>query len=204
MRSILLEHGNPAGSLERGPVRRLHSRPTMKRVCLLLALASAGFTDCQYFSQVPVVTTETTPPIVGARMWIDGVESMHTGDNVAHSNTGDVVIAPYVFDGGGARTLQLFEQTVEVYCHDDDADPDLGQFTEVRFVDQTSSQPAATAGQLRSNGIYLILPVTDLADFERDCRPGFDLVDVRYSWSVRGVDYSGNQSVATGTVTYVP
>jgi hypothetical protein len=189
-------------------VHRLQRACTMKRsafvVSAALALGSAGFTDCQYFSQVRVVTNESTPPVVGARVWIDGVESMYTGDNWIHSTTGNVAIFPFGFDGGALRTLQLTNQEAVVYCHDDDSDPDLGQYVYVSFVNQSYSQPPATAGQMRSNGIYLIAPVNTMSDFQYECGDGFDLVDVAYTWTVRATDYSGNTTAATTTITYAP
>ena len=178
----------------------------MRRLFFVIALAlpSAGFTDCQYFGQVPIATNESTPPIVGARMWVDGAESIRPGDSYTYSSTGDIVIVPFVYDNGGAWVLNLHAQEVEVFCHDYDADPEESQVTRIVFFDEVASQPPGQPGELRSNGLYTVADITDLSSYEWYCHPGFDLETVTYSWRVAGRDYSGNEAGALGTVVYAP
>lgn len=177
----------------------------MKRALFALALALPcfGFTDCEYFNLVPVSTTETTQPWVGTRMWIDGVERLMPGDSYNYTSTGDVVIFPFVYDSGGAWMLNL-SQHVEVFCHDYDADPEQSQLTEVYFFEKFDYQAAASAGELRSDGLWVMGDVTDLTSFAWYCHSGFDLETVTYTWTVWGRDYSWNEASATGTIVYVP
>lgn len=177
-----------------------------KRIPLivLLALPGFGFTDCQYFGPVSVSLSERTPPVVGARMWVDGVESIRTGDSLTYTTTGDIIVAPFVFDAGGARTLSLQSQRVEIFCHNSHIDPEESQRTDIILFDKSDSQPAASAGAQRSNGLYVVSAISDLAIYGDYCYSGFDLVDVSYSWTVVGRDYAGNQAVSAGSIVWAP
>jgi hypothetical protein len=177
-----------------------------KRIPLivLLALPGFGFTDCQYFAPVSVQLRESTPPVVGTRMWVDGRESIRTGDSLTYTTTGDVIVAPFVFDAGGARTLSLQSQRVEIFCHNSDIDPEESQVTDIILFDKSDSQPAASAGEKRSNGLYVVSAISDLSSYADYCYSGFDVVDVSYSWVVVGRDYAGNQAAASGAIVWAP
>jgi hypothetical protein len=170
---------------------------------LALAIPSFGFTNCQYFTQVAIAANDTQPPIVGTRMWVDGVESIRPGDSVSYTTSGDVVIFPFVYDSGGAWTLGV-QQTIEVYCHNYDLDPEESQVTNIVFFDKFEQQPAGSPGQLRSNGIFTSGDVTDLSGYADYCYNGFDLETVTYSWTVVGRDYGSNQSTSEHSVIYAP
>lgn len=178
----------------------------MKRPWLVLALAlpGFGFTDCQYFAQVSINTSETNPPIVGARMWVDGVESIRPGDSVTYSSTGDIVVVPFVYDAGGASNLTVGWQNIEVFCHAYDLDPEESQVTNIHLVDKVASQPGGAAGEQRSNGLYTVSDPTALSSYAWYCHPGFTLETITYSWAVTGRDFAGNQSSASGSIIYDP
>ena len=174
-----------------------------KHALLIAALIPlAGFTDCEYFSTVtvPSPAQDRSVPVVGARMWIDGQERTDLGGTNRISLTGDVVVAPFVYDSGGAGFLSLVESVV-VRCHDFNAEPELGQLTRLEFIAQTTSQ-SGSPGQRRSDGMYLLSRVSDLTSFTSLCHAGFTPISVVLGWSVVGRDLAGKRSSATGAITW--
>jgi len=186
----------------RGHHRRMKCLPSVLPV--LLAVPSLGFTDCQYFQQVPVPASDTQPPIVGTRMWVDGAESIRPGDSLTYSTTGDVVVAPFVFDSGGAWTLSLQHQVITIRCHNYDLDPEETQVTQIFLIDKFDQQLPGSPGQLRSNGIYNLSDITDLSSYADYCYSGFDLQSITYGWEVAGRDYKSNQASSAHAIIYTP
>ena len=171
----------------------------------MLLLIPAFGVDCEYFDPVKVPAVDTHPPILATRAWIGGEEQLSptTIEEVLGPGEGDIVIAPGMWDSGGARSFTL-TQTVRVTCHDDDANPPLSQLISMDFFPRVANQ-AGSVGSTVSNGLYILGDVTDLASYELYCDSGFDLHDVRYSWSMVGRDFAGNQTAMNGgTIVYEP
>lgn len=166
----------------------------MKRFLpLLAAIPLFGFTNCSYFSTVTVPAQDSAAPIVGSRMWIDGEERIDLWSS-SHPTAGGIVVAvPFVYDGGGAKTLTV-GQTVEVYCYN--PQQHLGQITFLHYVNRSASQSGGVGSSV-SNGLYLTGDVTDLTAFSSQCYAGFQLEEVTYSWSATGTDFANN-SASTG------
>ncbi|MBL8943726.1 MAG: hypothetical protein JNK45_11280 [Myxococcales bacterium] len=173
---------------------------------LSLLLAPAfGFT-CEYFDSTVVPATDTNPPILATRYWIDGVEHLAIWpvDEVVDTpqEAASIAVFPAAYDVGGVKRLDL-QQFVQVGCHDDDADPELGQVVSVDFFVRSATQ-AGGVGSTVSNGLFLLGDVTDLAGYESSCGAGFDLVGVTYTWSITAWDFANNAaSGGGGTITYV-
>lgn len=175
-----------------------------RRLLLLCAAVapSLGYTDCNYFSTVTVPAADTSRPVLATRMWIGGVESIQLGwaDEVVTDplDAASIFIAPAVWDGGGARTLDL-DQEVTVWCDGDG----LGQVTFVNFFHRSTSQ-SGWPGSSVSTGMYLVGDVFDLTAYDY-CGSGFTLSEVDYGWTVTGTDFFGNAGdVFSGSIVYLP
>jgi len=170
---------------------------------ILLVVPAFGFTDCQYFNTVTVPASDTTPPLIATRLWVDGQEAIRFGtiEQVVDADTSFLVV-PSVYDSGGAKSLTL-QQIVRVRCHDYDADPEETQATDIFFFDRFDSQ-SGWPGSSVSNGLYLIGDVTDLGSFDWYCYDGFDLTEIRYEWTTTGQDFAGNVVSELGSFVYVP
>jgi hypothetical protein len=164
-----------------------------------------GF-QCEYFDDVVVPASDTQPPMLATRIFIDGEERLVLWPHeqiLDATQAASVFLAPAVYDGGGARSLTV-DQSVRVHCHDDDADPNESQVTHVHFVQRSASQ-AGGPGSTVSNGLFLVGDVSDLTTYAGYCNSGFDLVEVAYSWGISGSDFAGNQAqMQGGTLTYRP
>lgn len=176
----------------------------MKRLHGLLMLVAViplcGYTDCNYFSTVTIPAQDTQPPIVGTRMWIDGQERIDLWSSSYASASGSIVVVPFVYDGGGARTL-TFGQAATVHCYN--AQQHLGQATSIHYIQQSTSQ-TGSVGSSVSDGMYLIGSVSNLASFGSYCYDGFELESVSYGWGVWGTDFAGLGAGTDHQITYTP
>jgi hypothetical protein len=169
---------------------------------LLLTIPLFGFTECSYFSPTVVPSVDTRPPIVGTRMWIDGVERIDLSTSSHTTSSGSVVVAPFVFDSEGARRLSVGEVVV-VRCHNFHTSPQLGQISTIDFTPQLASQSGGV-GATVSNGLFLIGSVTDLSSFVSFCDTGFTLESVNYTWLATGADFGGHSEVYQGGISWSP
>jgi hypothetical protein len=146
----------------------------MRRASLwwLLLLPSFGFTNCSgYFTNVTVPTADTTVPVLATRMWIGGVESLSLGwaeEVITDPADAVIVIAPGIWDSGGAKTLQVTEH-LAAFCSD-------GFGIDVAFLPQSTSQSGGP-GSVVSNGMYLLGRINDLST-AHTCPPGHHLTEV--------------------------
>jgi hypothetical protein len=171
---------------------------------ILLVIPVMGFT-CEYFATVTVPATDSGAPTAATRYWIDGEEHLAIWPVSETFSDPSVAIAvfPAIYDSGGARRLEV-GQHVEVRCHDDDADPELGQITNIAFFTKVATQNGSVGSKV-SNGLYLAGDVTDLPDYAWYCNAGFDLTRVTYTWSIFGRDFHNNAvSMPGGEIVYVP
>jgi hypothetical protein len=170
---------------------------------LLLLVPAFGF-ECEYFDPVVVPAVDSYPPVLATRAWINGEEYLHLGPVEEYvDGAGDIVIAPGMWDSGGAEILTV-EQTLWIYCHDDDVDPELGQQTEIWFYPLQASQSGGV-GSTVSNGLFVVGNVTDLSGYDWYCYEGFELEEVVYEWSIVGRDFAGNQAeMDGGMIIYHP
>jgi hypothetical protein len=165
----------------------------------LLLLPSFGFTNCTgYFTNVTVPSADTTEPVLATRIWIGGVESIHLGwadEVITDPADAVIVIAPGIWDSGGARTLQVNEH-LQAFCSN-------GLGIDILFAPQSTSQSGGP-GSVVSNGMYLLGAINDL-DGVHTCPSGTHLTEVEYSWSITGTDFFGNAGDPyIGVIRYLP
>ncbi|MBC8073333.1 MAG: hypothetical protein IAG13_33745 [Deltaproteobacteria bacterium] len=173
-----------------------------RRWLIPLVFPLFGF-ECEYFDDVVVPASDTQPPMLATRMWIDGDERLVLWPHeqiLDAQQAASLLIAPAVYDSGGAMRLDV-QQGVRVYCHDDDADPEEGQQTIIDLFPRSENQGGGP-GSTVSNGLFLVGDVFDLTTYETYCYSGFDLVEVAYFWEVSGRDFAGNLSQMNGSVLY--
>jgi hypothetical protein len=172
----------------------------MRRICALLLLVPVVGFGCEYFGTVTVPASDSDPPIMATRYWLDGVETI-TFDPVEEVVT-DLetlfVVVPAVYDSGGAASLSL-RQSVRVGCHN--FSTDIGQLSIVHLFDK-SSQQDGSPGDSVENGLYTSGDINSMAEFEDYCVGGFVLDSVEYSWFAEGTDFAGNESSTWGRIVY--
>lgn len=179
---------------------------THRRTLVLSAalVPAFGFTsNCNYFQNVTVPASDVYRPVMATHLWIGGVESLQLGwadEVVTDPADAVIVVAPAIWDSGGAHTLNLSEfATVE--CANDATG--AASLVDIHFVPQATSQSGGP-GSVVSNGMYLLGWVNDLSNI-LPCGPGSHLVEADYSWVATGTDFFGNAGDPFfGSIVYIP
>ena len=168
----------------------------------------ASVSSCQYFSNVVIPPTDTTPPVAWA-----GVYSLETGSYVAEGGTDGAVgytigldeltntylLVSAGIDGGGVSQVEMTPEVL-VWC-------DLrGAPVTIALATQVVTQ-AGNVGDTVSNGQWTYTPIrfdTYLnADFQSaacgGAMPGF----VEAVWSAVAVDFHGNRTQAGTSILQI-
>ncbi|MCY0988515.1 hypothetical protein OV203_15390 [Nannocystis sp. ILAH1] len=155
----------------------------------LLALAMA-LVGCDYFYDVTVPASDSTPPVAWAAVYraevyeaISGGTQTPLSFEVADPNLYYLVIAAGT-DAGGTRKVTMNHEFTRTCVQGD-----LGQNTSgllAPFVDTQSGSVGSTV----SNGVWTG-PLVRLSDYAT-CNPGWTLSYVAYEWTATAEDFHGN------------
>jgi hypothetical protein len=173
------------------------------RGSLLLVVGLAlGLAGCQYFTDVVVPATDTTPPVA-----VSGVYDLRAG--YVRLGFGDpfeyVVTDPATtylavgasWDDGGAESVQI-TGGLTLYC---DNGHGLGQTQTEDFAPKSASQKGSV-GSVVSDGVWTYYVIR--FDQVGCATEGFQLRRAVLGWSTRATDFHGNQSVGSGSMVYKP
>lgn len=176
----------------------------MKRYTLCLLLLSTpmlGFTNCSYFAEVTVPAVDTTPPIIGSRVWSNELSlsgNIYFGE-VAYQTSepyGNWILAPWGYDAGGLKELHIRVDKDEKCCL---ILPGVGTVCQKKLgtSERITHSETGEVGDTVSNGHYDVFGFR-LTDYGH---PSCDLI--RFGYLVTATDFAGNVSSAAGSVTYI-
>jgi hypothetical protein len=178
-------------------------RPLSRLAFVPVFAIAALFSGCDYFSNVVVPAVDTTAPtafsgvydIFGQRyeaLAVDSVDFEVTDPTVPYAAVGAT------YDNGGAKSVQI-TGTLEIDCHSNDG---LGQYQVQDWAPLTASQ-SGSVGSTVSNGVYQAYGI-NFSQLAVCPDPGFSLEWARFSWTTESIDFHGNTSASSGSMTYEP
>jgi hypothetical protein len=176
----------------------------MLRLIAPVFLATTGLTNCQYFSNVTVPATDTTPPtaIVSAYDVATGnYDKTGFGQPLSMTVTDPTLTYLAIaagLDGGGTQSVSI-SGGISINCTNDNG---IGSTTFEDLAPQTGTQPGGV-GSTVSDGVwmYYVVRFDQLADCPAS---GFRVTSVNFGWSSEVSDYHGNTSSTFGNMTYRP
>jgi hypothetical protein len=165
-------------------------------------LAMMGSTDCEDFDPVVVPAHDNGDPLMGTRMLVNGDDeiTLEEIDIEVHSSNAQYIIYPFVVDPGGAHRLTT-AFSLDVTCRDPDGDPGLGTISD--GFPQVDEQDGNVGDEV-SNGLVRHLTTFETADFANDCHGDQVLESAALSWSARGEDFAGNESLQQNSIVFRP
>ncbi|WP_096328875.1 hypothetical protein [Nannocystis exedens] len=162
-----------------------------RRAAGLLGLGLA-LVGCDYFYDVTVPASDSTPPVAWAAVWRQDVyEAVSSSDGgaalsfaVPDPNDYYMLIGAGTDDGGTKKVTiqQEFSRT----C----IQGDIGQLQTGLLVPMVETQ-SGTVGATVSNGVWTG-PMVRLSDYAT-CDSGWTLSHVAYLWHVTAEDFHGNK-----------
>jgi hypothetical protein len=173
------------------------------RLAPAVFLAATGMTNCQYFTNVTIPATDTTPPLA-----FSGVYSLTQGNYVdsttdssfvydVPSDTETYLAVGATMDSGGAASV-IMSTSSNLHCIDGGGNSHLV----FQNGDFQTGQQAGSVGQVVSDGIWVYEPVR--FDQFDTCPNGWRLSVATYSWTTISEDFHGNRSTSQGEMQYVP
>jgi hypothetical protein len=157
-----------------------------------VALLLGGATDCEYFYDVTVPSSDTTAPTIFDAVWWESeyIESAgNTGTFTYHLAPGEQVLAiSSGMDSGGVKKLTMSGDRSWTCCNYSGGEP-VCSTTQPISAAQTESQ-AGGPGSTVSSGIWLGTQVK-VPPLSQLCQPGWTLQSWRYRWRTTAENFHG-------------
>jgi hypothetical protein len=163
----------------------------------LLLSVTMGATDCEYYSDVVVPSSDSTPPTAYDGVWRGGeyqvIRPSGSTGLIFHIKPGQPVIAVSSgIDPQGLRKITMSSDVGWLCC-----DGDICSSTSSLSVPIVETQ-AGTVGSTVSSGIWTGQEV-DLPG----CNPGYTLESFRYTWTTKAENFHGGKvTSATHQIVY--
>jgi VCBS repeat-containing protein len=178
----------------------------LAKLCLAATLffCATGYTECEYFTQVPVPAVDNTRPTNAMSVWTGEHEQLTLDDSadvhyVMDDPNQTVMAMAAAYDNGGVRSVRMTWGATYKCCKQINGTNVCSVESEPTTGHSEDAQ-AGSVGSTVSNGMWLAEGVTP-SSF---CPSSEKVDDFYFGWSLYSEDFAGNRTEThRASISYV-